>query len=266
MDGPAPASTQGTYHEGEHAEEQPFAQSYATERASEKPLVGEPASPVGGHVGGLDHHVPMEEQPHALSGQGHALSGQGPPAVSYGQGFAGPGQGFAGPGQAGAVASAPVQGVRLVVGKDAASVGSLFGVILLCSFILLVQSSWDCRDRGVSEGKEGGCANANVAYAVALASISMIATVAYIIQLRACASTRTNRKCVIFRKGAVTVLMLLWLVGAFLCTFDGPYTLVGNGYYSLWIGSGATVVAFGRFVVYKGLNDIYHAAGFDATL
>lgn len=179
------------------------------------------------------------------------------------------------PGTAGVVSSAPAHHVhRDLHGHDAGHVGLLVAILTLCSLVLLVQASIDCDKRGNpwnyrdddDEWRYQGCVGTNVAYAVALAVISFILTCAYFIQLSLCTSTRTNSGCVIIRKIGLTVLMLLWLVGAFLCTFDGPYYFIGNGYYALWIGCFASVIAFGRFVLYKGLHDNYSAAGFDDGL
>jgi hypothetical protein len=179
------------------------------------------------------------------------------------------------PGTAGVVSPAPAQHVhRDLYGHDAGHVGLLVAILLLCSLVLLVQASIDCDKRGNpwnfrnddDEWRYQGCIGTNVAYAVALAIISFVLTCVYFIQLRACASTRTNSGCVIIRKIGLTVLMLLWLVGAFLCTFDGPYYFIGNGYFALWIGCLASVIAFGRFVLYRGLHDNYSAAGFDDGL
>jgi len=176
------------------------------------------------------------------------------------------------PGTAGVVSSAPAHHVHHDVhGTDASHVGILSAILLLCSLVLVVAASLDCDRRGNpwnfrdddDEWRYQGCVGTNVAYAVALGTISFILVCVYIIQLRACASTRANRGCVAMRKVGVTILMILWLIGAFLCTFDGPYYFTGNGYYALWIGCFATVIAFGRFVLWKGLHDTYNAAGFD---
>lgn len=230
---------------------------------------GEPI-PLGVHPSGQQHgnsalhpsaghHGLLHGSTHSHGGVQHS---HGAPVAGY-------------PGTAGVVSSAPAHHVHHdhVQGNDAAHIGMLTAILLLCSFVLLVQASIDCDKRGEpwnyldddDNWRYQGCVATNVAYAVALAVISCVFTCVYIIQLRACASTRANRGCVIIRKIGVTILMILWLVGAFLCTFDGPYYNTGNGYYALWIGAFATVVAFGRFVIYKGLHDVYNAAGFDDT-
>lgn len=222
-------------------------------------------------AGGPAYQAPYSGQHHHNSGVANAALY---PNMSHGMGHTvPPGRHHnAHPGAAGVVSSAPAQHVhRDSYGHDAGHVGLLVAILLLCSLVLLVQAAIDCDKRGNpwnyreddDEWRYQGCVGTNVAYAVALAVISFVLTCVYFIQLRLCTSTRTASGCVIIRKIGLTVLMLLWLVGAFLCTFDGPYFFIGNGYFALWIGCLASVIAFGRFVLYRGLHDTYSAAGFD---
>ena len=154
-------------------------------------------------------------------------------------------------------------GVPVMWPSNTTTARILIGIIFIASLVLLLQSAIDCAYNGnrvlypQPRTTREGCVGTNVAYALSLATISTILTLLYIIMMRCFPDRRNTHTDAMIRKGIITVLLLLWAVGAFLCTFDGPYFVTGNGYYALWIGCFAAAVAFFRYVLYKSDDGTY---------
>lgn len=100
------------------------------------------------------------------------------------------------------------------------------------TLVLGIQVVWTWADTA----EIAGCVGNNVAFAMFVGAFSVVASLPLIIQVRMFPHTRTNVAWIQFRKVLVGLLAVLWTIGAFLCTIDGPYTATGNAYFALWLG------------------------------
>lgn len=89
-----------------------------------------------------------------------------------------------------------------------------FGMLAVVSSTLLLQAAVDCNDK----------CGANVVWAVICSALSLVVCLA-----------------VIFgkiepEKYLTTFMLVWWMAGAGVLTFDGPYTNTQNGYFASWLG------------------------------
>jgi len=141
---------------------------------------------------------------------------------------------------------------EVLMEKDMQFAATTTGIIPAWAEMMVPRTDLFALDFRYLDNTSRGCANTNVSYAVALSTITLVAVVVYILQLRFGAATRGSKNAVLARKvsllrsiylsfpssfllfllknptqAAVTILMLMWTVGAFLCTFNGPYYAAG---------------------------------------
>ncbi|KAG1662638.1 hypothetical protein FOA52_009623 [Chlamydomonas sp. UWO 241] len=93
--------------------------------------------------------------------------------------------------------------------------------VLASSLIVIIASSIECTDTKDCTGVKG--------WAVGASSVSLGFCFFYLI-----AAFFMESACETIAPYLATFLLVWWFPGAFILTFNGPFKMVGNGYFGSW--------------------------------
>lgn len=108
------------------------------------------------------------------------------------------------------------------------SANSIVYFILAASVVELIAAALNCQGINLQESYNL-CTNSFNAWAVAVGAISTALTLIFAVMTLA--ANNIAEKIAPFLS---IFLVLLWIPGAFVTTFNGPFLSTGNGYYASW--------------------------------